>query len=57
MLIVANLNPGEKYVLGMKKYGKFCCHLGNFWFTSVGVIEESYGVLVPGHSMANVEIR
>lgn len=47
MLIVANLNPGEKGVLGMNKYGKFCCHLGNFWFTSIGIIEGSPGVLVP----------
>lgn len=46
-LIVANLNPGEKCALGMKKYGKFCCHSGNFWFTSTGIIEGSSGVLVP----------
>lgn len=44
---VANLNPGEKCALGMKKYGKFCCHSGNFWFTSTGIIEGSSGVLVP----------
>lgn len=28
-------------------YGKFCCHLGNFWFTSTGIIEGSSRVLVP----------
>lgn len=25
-----NVNTVGKYVLGMKKYGKFCWHLGNF---------------------------
>lgn len=44
---VANLNPGEKRVLGLKNYRKLCCHLGNFWFTSNGIIEGSSGVLAP----------
>lgn len=46
-LTICNLNTGEKYVLGMKKDGKFCWCLGSFWFNSVGIIEQSSGVLVP----------
>lgn len=44
---VANLNPGERCVLGLKNYRKLCWHLGNFWFTSIGIIEGSAWVLVP----------
>lgn len=51
-LIVANLNPGKSVFKKfehtfMKKFGKCCSHLGNFWFTSVGIIKESSGALVP----------